>query len=309
MPKFIEALTATDFENLFKHMHASIALIDKHGNVLTANQNFETHKEFIQNKLPKKLTEMHWVEKLPLTDTEQSHLDCFLIPASDERFILLADPVNFDPASKTQIESLQKQVKMFQIESEVSKKIARNKQIELDAVVEQAKEVAEIDALTYIYNRRAIIRELQSEVLRAERYQSALSISIIDVDHFKKINDTYGHMVGDGVLKEVAILLRDGIRSPDVVGRYGGEEFLILLPNSNLHAAEEQAARLCTQMREKILSIKGQEINVTFSIGTTQFKLGEDTWDTLLKRADNAMYEAKHKGRDCWVSLVSVFSE
>jgi GGDEF domain-containing protein len=219
MPKFIEALTATDFENLFKHMHASIALIDKHGNVLTANQNFETHKEFIQNKLPKKLTEMHWVEKLPVTDTEQSHLDCFLIPASDERFILLADPVNVDPASKTQIESLQKQVKMFQIESEVSKKIARNKQIELDAVVEQAKEVAEIDALTYIYNRRAIIRELQSEVLRAERYQSALSISIIDVDHFKKINDTHGHMVGDGVLKEVAILLRDGIRSPDVVGR------------------------------------------------------------------------------------------
>jgi diguanylate cyclase (GGDEF)-like protein len=84
---------------------------------------------------------------------------------------------------------------------------------------------------------------------------------------------------------------------------------LILLPNSNLHAAEEQAARLCTQMREKILSIKGQEINVTFSIGTTQLKLGEDTWDTLLKRADNAMYEAKHKGRDCWVSLVSAFSE
>ena len=131
------------------------------------------------------------------------------------------------------VERLNRQVKLFQIESEVTKKIARNKQIEMEAVMVQAQEVAQIDALTFLLNRRMIVRELQDEVLRAERYNSLLSISVVDVDHFKAVNDTYGHSVGDEVLRQVAYQLQDHIRHPDIVGRYGGEEFLILLPNSD----------------------------------------------------------------------------
>jgi len=144
------------------------------------------------------------------------------------------------------------------------------------------------------------VRELQDEVLRAERYNNTLSISIIDVDKFKLVNDTYGHPSGDEVLKQVACQLRDHIRHPDTVGRYGGEEFLILLPNSDAKAATEQAIRLGSKIREMVVTIKEHELKVTVSIGIAQFKAGVDTWDTLLNRADNAMYEAKNNGRDCW---------
>lgn len=300
MSNLIEALTAEDFENLFERIHASIALIEKNGEFSTWNKNFESYKELLKKALPEKLTEMHWVENVESQDSELSRFDCFLIPASNGRFILLADPATTDLASTHEVEKLQRQVKLFQIESEFSKKLAQNKQIELESVVIQAKEVAQTDHLTYILNRRAIINELQNEVTRAERYNSQLSVSIIDVDHFKSINDSFGHAVGDKVLQKVAQCLRDGIRHPDIVGRYGGEEFIIILPSSDSIAASEQASRLVKQMRETLISIKEHNIQVTLSIGVAELKTGIDTWDTLLNRADNAMYKAKKKGRDRW---------
>jgi len=198
---------------------------------------------------------------------------------------------------------LNRQVKLFQIENEAIKKIARNKQIEMDAVMVQAQEVAQIDALTFLLNRRMIMRELQNEILRAKRYNSMLSISVVDVDHFKVVNDTYGHPVGDEVLRQVARQLRDHIRHPDIVGRYGGEEFLILLPSSDSVAAAEQATRLCKQVREMEVLINNSEqtLSITISICIAQFQPEVDTWDSLLKRADNALYEAKNSGRDRWV--------
>jgi diguanylate cyclase (GGDEF)-like protein len=192
-------------------------------------------------------------------------------------------------------------MKMFQVESESAKKIARNKQIEVEGIVTQANEVAQVDALTFLPNRRMIVRELQDEVLRAERYNTLLSISVADVDFFKRVNDTYGHIAGDEVLRQVAYQLRDHIRHPDLAGRYGGEEFLILLPNTASTEAAEQAARLCKYVRETNVSVNNHILNVTISIGVAQFRHGLDTWDTLLNRADNAMYEAKGNGRDRWV--------
>ncbi|HND49784.1 MAG TPA: GGDEF domain-containing protein, partial [Anaerolineales bacterium] len=203
--------------------------------------------------------------------------------------------------AENMVEKLRKQVKLFQVESEVSKKLARNKQIEMEAVLAQAQEVAHVDPLTFLPNRRTIIKDLQSEVMRAERYHSKFCISVVDIDKFKSINDTYGHPVGDEVLRHVALQLRDGIRHPDVVGRYGGEEFIILLPNSDNNAAAEQASRLCRQIRSSVVRSKDHDIQVTISVGIAQFHIGEDSWHSLLKRADNAMFEAKSRGRDRWV--------
>jgi diguanylate cyclase (GGDEF)-like protein len=123
---------------------------------------------------------------------------------------------------------------------------------------------------------------------------------VADVDFFKRVNDDYGHMIGDELLKHVASQLRDHIRHPDLVGRYGGEEFLILLPNTTSEEAAEQAARLCKYVRESKLHFNEHVLGVTISIGVAQYQPGMDTWDTLLNRADNAMYEAKNGGRDRW---------
>ena len=190
---------------------------------------------------------------------------------------------------------------MFRLESEAAKKIARNKQVEMESVMIQAREVAQIDPLTFLLNRRMIVKELQSEVIRAVRYNSPLSISVMDIDYFKSVNDTYGHLVGDEVLRQVAYQLRDHTRQPDIAGRYGGEEFLILLPNSDLKAAAEQASRLCRQISQAVVQVQEHSIHVTVSIGIAQFRHEVDTWDTLLNRSDNAMYEAKRAGRNRWV--------
>ena len=301
MRKLAEVLSTEEFELIFDHLNAAVAVVEKDGSFFAWNSAFEPFKKIMRNAFPKNLTEMHWQEVFLLDEETPTLCDCFLLNASNGRFILIAEPVTSDSASAYQIQKLHKQVKLFQVESEFSKKLAHNKHIELEGVIAQAKEVSQTDALTFIFNRRAIITELQHEVLRAERYNTMLSISIIDVDHFKSINDSFGHPIGDSILQQVAHRLRDGIRHPDVVGRYGGEEFLIILPNSDIHAASEQAARLGKIMREKPALVKEHVVQVTLSIGIAQLKIGKDTWETLLNRADNAMYDAKKKGRDCYV--------
>ena len=233
-------------------------------------------------------------------DGKQVCCECILLPTADGRALLIGDRISTDPAVSQVIDKLNRQVKMFRIDSEHAKKLVLKKHAEIEAVIAQAYEVSNLDALTFLPNRRQIIRELQDEVQRAQRYNSLLSISILDVDHFKLVNDTYGHAVGDHVLREIAIQLRDHVRHPDMVARYGGEEFLILLPNSTKDAASEQAARLCKQVRDALIRVDNHDIHVTLSIGVAQFQHGVDNWQTLLDRADTAMYEAKNAGRDQW---------
>lgn len=184
-------------------------------------------------------------------------------------------------------------------ELEAAKRTLTIKDIELKAVIAQAEEVSHVDALTCLPNRRQIIKRLQNEVIRAERYKTLLSISMIDIDHFKKINDSYGHTVGDQVLFQLANMLHDDIRDPDSVGRYGGEEFLVVLPNTRLKDAAEQAARLCKRIRETDIDIE-EKIRLTVSIGVAEFRHGQENWQKFLSRADLALYDAKNAGRDTW---------
>ena len=174
------------------------------------------------------------------------------------------------------------------------------KEIELKAVLAQAHEITNTDVLTLLPNRRKIIVDLQQEVIRSTRYETPLSISIVDIDRFKDINDTYGHATGDEVLRTIGARLREQIRHPDTLGRYGGEEFLIVLPNSMVNAATEQANRLCQHVRSMRIEYEGHTFSVTISIGVAQFKIGQENWEQLLHRADTAMYKAKNGGRDSW---------
>jgi diguanylate cyclase (GGDEF)-like protein len=312
-------LSKHDLETLFDHIQAAIALVDREGNLISWNSAFDAGKrqyadakklqdlflqkdsETIRSKLSEGLKD-HWAGEFAITETDAAVLCAFwLMPTLNEQMIFIAERIETEADAENMVDKLRKQVKLFQVESEHSKKLARNKQIEMEAVLAQAEEVAHVDPLTFLPNRRTIIKDLQSEVMRAERYRSLFSISVVDIDNFKLINDTHGHPVGDEVLRHVALQLRDGIRHPDVVGRYGGEEFIILLPNSDKTAAAEQAARLCREVRNRVMRSKDHNLQVTISIGIAQFKVGEDSWHSLLKRADNAMFEAKNNGRDRWV--------
>lgn len=177
------------------------------------------------------------------------------------------------------------------------------KEIELKAVLAQSHEISNTDVLTFLPNRRKIIVDLQEEVIRAARYNTPLSISMVDIDHFKQVNDTYGHAAGDEALRTIAARLREQIRHPDTIGRYGGEEFLIVLPNSELNAAQEQASRLCNHIRNlQVEAAKQKLISMTVSIGVAQFKNGQEDWEQFLHRADTAMYASKNGGRDRWMA-------
>lgn len=153
---------------------------------------------------------------------------------------------------------------------------------------------ANYDYLTNIYNRRGLSHQLDIELNRAERYGTRLSFMLIDMDNFKQVNDTYGHTAGDTLLQEISELTQHSIRKSDVVARWGGEEFAILLPEADI----TQAQQLAEKLRSIVASHHFETVGtVTISIGVTQYQLIESL-DDLLYRADTALYRAKELGKN-----------
>ena len=292
-----------------EHTHSLVTILDGEGGFLAWNESMEKVKQ----SLPEARRVVEFLsspsrtlfeECLKATIRERMRkqatfefscenrwgdFSCLFIPLPDERVLFIAEPL-FN-------------VRDLQTMSDELDKIKRSlaaKETELQAVLAQADEVSHTDALTFLPNRKSILSDLQREVLFSDRYGSPLAISMVDIDHFKKINDTYGHVAGDEVLRKLASELRNHIRHPDVIGRYGGEEFLVLLPHSTIKAAVEQAERLRNYIQSLAIPIHEQEIRITLSLGLAQYKINEEDWQSLLNRADAALYQAKKTGRNRW---------
>lgn len=160
------------------------------------------------------------------------------------------------------------------------------------------EELVRTDELTGLANRREMERRLEEEVERARRYETTLSVVILDLDHFKEINDRYGHPVGDRVLKRIGDLLRERVRAPDLPARFGGEEFALLLPETGSEEALELARRLLAGVRDPTLEVEDETIELTWSAGVASLEDSEESAAELVKRADDALYRAKEQGRD-----------
>ena len=163
---------------------------------------------------------------------------------------------------------------------------------------EQMRVLATHDALTGLLNRRAILETLKKELERSTREGTQLSVIMADLDHFKQINDTYGHLAGDAVLREAAQRLQASMRVYDAVGRYGGEEFLVVSPGCGLAEAAEQAERLRKRISKAAVHGLDCAIAVTMSLGVVTATAEVRQPGDLLRLADDALYAAKHGGRD-----------
>ena len=152
------------------------------------------------------------------------------------------------------------------------------------------------DNLTKLYNRQKFNEELDKEILRENRYQHRLSIVMFDIDDFKIINDTYGHDIGDIVLIKISEIVKHTVRSTDIVARWGGEEFMVLLPETSLDEAKTMAENVRTNV--EAISFEEFDSPVTISLGITEYIVNKDNKDSLLKNVDLALYEAKGSGKN-----------
>ncbi len=154
------------------------------------------------------------------------------------------------------------------------------------------------DVLTSIYSRRYLLDQLTHMVdAKNRRGDQQFCIAMIDLDHFKKVNDTYGHLAGDQVLQQTSAIMRKAIRGMDMLGRYGGEEFMVIFAGATMDVAQQVAERMRSQIAGSVLKVTNHEIRITISIGITEYRVGDGTV-SLIQRADTALYEAKRSGRN-----------
>ena len=171
-------------------------------------------------------------------------------------------------------------------------------QMQLQKALAELAQISRIDGLTQIYNRRHWQESLEQEYAKARRHDKKLSLIMLDLDHFKLLNDNYGHQGGDMVLIEVSALISDLLRVEDIFGRYGGEEFAIILPETDSTGAIEIAQRICRKIATTPLTYNEQVIKVTVSLGVAQLSGKEANYEELITQADSALYQAKAQGRN-----------
>lgn len=176
--------------------------------------------------------------------------------------------------------------------------ITKRKQLE-----DKLKELSYTDSLTGVFNRRYFLHMFEKGFAAARRYRNNLSLLMIDIDHFKQVNDTYGHEVGDMALKACADACSSKLREVDLFARFGGEEFVVLLPNTPLSGAITMAERIRKAVNKIKLTVGGNKIQFSISVGVTSALATDTNIEDVIRRSDTALYEAKKGGRNRVVSL------
>jgi diguanylate cyclase (GGDEF)-like protein len=167
-----------------------------------------------------------------------------------------------------------------------------------NAYHEEIYRLTTVDGLTQVFNRRYFLEQLDREVSRAKRYRRELSLILFDIDHFKQINDSFGHLAGDYVLKQLATVVKGKIRREDILSRYGGEEFAIVLPEIDAPNALALAEKIRKIVEKAPFKFEDTKISVTVSVGVATTNEADDA-ASLIKRTDEKLYEAKGAGRNC----------
>lgn len=162
----------------------------------------------------------------------------------------------------------------------------------------QLKEAAQTDPLTGLFNRRFLTTSFHKEFANFKRYNTPLCCILLDIDHFKSINDSYGHDIGDLVLKNLAETISSLLREGDIFARYGGEEFMVLLPNTELNSAFHIAQRLRERIAETKIRLDEEDITYTISLGVTKTEDRDVSIEEIIKRSDQALYKSKSDGRN-----------
>lgn len=214
------------------------------------------------------------------------------------------NPLELNVRVKTHIElkKYQEELKNYVQRMEELNKEINHKNVQLNEAYNDIRNAAMTDPLTGLANRRYMIEKTKEETARFMRSEKIFSFILGDIDYFKKINDQFGHECGDYVLKAVSKFMRSKIREQDIISRWGGEEFLLLLPETNLNGALVVAEKLRSGIEDLEMVYKGKRIAATMTFGVAAFGK-EDSVDDTIKRADDALYIGKSKGRNCIFNL------
>jgi diguanylate cyclase (GGDEF)-like protein len=289
------------------HTQTLIVLIDPDGRLLEWNPAFGQMKkahpgaaaiqdilaapsqslfaELIQTKEPRQAS-------LELSSFPKGYsFKCLLAPVPGGGFLFFAEPA---------WKSWNKKLAHLTNDIKKAKHDLKIRKIDLESVLIQANEIAHTDSLTFLPNRRQIIADLQRQVALCDRHRKPLTIFMLDIDHFKQVNDSFGHIAGDRVLRALADRLLESIREVDEAGRYGGDEFIILLPGTAEKSARKMANRVLGLVRGLEIRVDEHVLKITVSIGIAEYRIGEESWDELLKRADQALYQSKENSRNRW---------
>ena len=210
--------------------------------------------------------------------------------------------------TRTSVMGLRQDGSEFPVEISISKIVVSGK-MEMVAVMrdisdrskmmQELKEAATLDHLTKLANKRLFNEEMSRQIALTKRYERELSLVLADLDHFKAVNDQYGHASGDEVLTEVADIIRHHLRDSDLAARWGGEEFALLLPETDLNGARLLAEKLRSKIENHTFELQGQKASVTCSFGVFSLDDCHPDADSLFAQADKQLYQAKNEGRNC----------
>lgn len=255
----------------------------------------------VEQKVSRELVEEFLAKTEKLLDRVKDTVDDFMTGTRD----------HVEGITSTLEDMQQDEVSAQEMRLQIQQLVAHNRALRAhtekaeERLKEQARLIDELqgklrmDPLTGLLNRRALESDLKKEILRARRYQFPLSVVMADLDHFKRINDGYGHQVGDRVLQKLAAIMRHSAREVDSLYRYGGEEFVILLPHTTCDNAVVMAERFRTRVARHIFTARkaGAKISLTISLGVSELR-SNDNENSLLLRTDRALYRAKDLGRN-----------